>query len=182
MANPTELSPNVENLQVGKGIISFMKQGATEYRDLGNVNSMIITPEVETLEHFSSRTGIKTRDRLVTLQQKASVKIVMEEMTAQNIALMVYGTVDLAAVDGPMIEIFGATDVRGKLKFEGANALGPQMEVILDNVSWTPSGDLQMISDEWNSMEVTGAILPSEEAGPRFGKFGTIQIKNSTPS
>jgi hypothetical protein len=48
-------------------------------------------------------------------------------------------------------------------------------------VSWTPSGDLQMISDEWNNMEVLGAILPAE-SGPRVGKFGTIQITNSTPS
>jgi hypothetical protein len=38
-----------------------------------------------------------------------------------------------------------------------------------------------MISDEWNNMEVLGAILPAE-SGSRVGKFGTIQITNSTPS
>jgi hypothetical protein len=181
MSNPTEVSPNTENLQVGKGIVSFKKEGEATFRDLGNVTSIVITPEVETLEHYTSRTGIKTRDRLVTLQQKASVKIVMEEVTAQNLALMVYGAVDLAAAEGPTVEIFGASDVRGELKFVGTNTLGPKVNLTLDNVSWTPSGDLQMISDEWNNMEVTGAILPAE-SGPRVGKFGTFQITNSTPS
>jgi hypothetical protein len=181
MSNPTELSPNVENLQVGKGIVSFWKEGDSEYRDLGNVKSMVLTPQVTTLEHFTSRTGIKTRDVLMTLEQKAEVKVIMEEITAQNLQLMVYGGVDLAAVGGPTVEIFGSTQIKGKLKFVGTNDVGPKITMILDNVSWTPSGDLQMISDEWNNMEVLGAILPAE-SGPRVGKFGTIQITNSTPS
>jgi hypothetical protein len=181
MSNPTEISPNVENLQVGKGIVSFWKDGDADYRDLGNVTSMVLTPEVETLEHFSSRTGIKTRDRLITIQQKATVKLVMEEITASNLAMMVYGAVDEAAVGGPTVEIFGSTETRGKLKFVGENTIGPRVTMILDNINLTPSGDLQMISDEWNNMELTGAVLPAE-SGPRVGKFGTIQITNSTPS
>ena len=181
MSNPTELSPNVENLQVGKGIVSFKKEGDADYRDLGNVNSIILTPEVETLEHYTSRAGIKKRDRLVTLQQKATVKMVMEEITANNLAMMVYGTVDEAAMGGPTVEIFGGQELKGALKFVGTNDLGPKITMILDNVSWTPSGDLQMISDEWNNMEVTGAVLPAESGG-RVGKFGTLQITNSTPS
>lgn len=181
MSNPTELSPNVENLQVGKGIVSFKKEGDAEFRDLGNVTSMTLTPQIETLEHYTSRTGIKTRDRLIVRQQKATVKVVMEEITANNIALMVYGAIDEAAVGGPTVEIFGGLEVKGSLKFVGTNDIGPKVTMILDNVSWTPTGDLQMISDEWNNMEVEGALLPAE-SGPRVGKFGTIQITNSTPS
>lgn len=181
MSNPTELSPNVENLQVGKGIVSFKKEGDSTFRDLGNAKSMVLTPQVTTLEHFTSRTGIKTRDVLMTLEQKAEVKLVLEEITAQNLQLMVYGSVDLAAVGGPTVEIFGASQVKGSLKFVGTNDVGPKVTMILDNVSWTPTGDLQMISDEWNNMEVIAAILPAE-SGARVGKFGTIQITNSTPS
>lgn len=181
MSNPTELSPNVENLQIGKGIVSFKKEGDSTFRDLGNVTSMVFVPKVTQLDHYTSRAGVKKRDVLITLEQLADVKIVMEEITAQNLALMVYGAVDLAAVGGPEVEIFGASQVKGALKFVGTNDVGPKLLINLDNVSWTPTGDLQMISDQWNNMEVTGAILPAE-GGARAGKFGTIQVTNSTPS
>ena len=177
----TETSPNVNNLQVGKGIVSFKPTGDSVYRDLGNVTSFKITPDADTLEHFSSRTGVKTRDVLIVLQQKMKVTIVMEEFTAKNLAMMVYGTVDEAAIDGPAVEIFGLSQVKGSLRFVGTNDYGPKITVDLWNVSWTPSGDLEMISDEWNNMEVEGEVLAAE-SGPNAGKFGQMQITNSTPS
>ena len=177
----TEASPNVNNLQVGKGIVSFKKQGESDYRDLGNVTSFKITPDADTLEHFSSRTGVKKRDVLIVLQQKMKVTMVMEEFTANNLAMMVYGTVDEAAMDGPAVEIFGISQVKGALKFVGTNDYGPRVNVDLWNVSWTPSGDLEMISDEWNNMEVEGEVLAAE-SGPNAGKFGQMQITNQTAS
>lgn len=181
MSNPTELSPNVDNIQVGKGIVSFKKDGDSTYRDLGNCTAFTITPDAETLEHFTSREGTKKRDLLIVIQQTATVAITMEEMTAQNIAMMVYGTVDLAAVGGPEVEIFGASEVKGALKFVGTNDVGPKMTVDLYNVSWKPSGDLNMISDEFNNMELEGDVLAAS-SGPNVGKFGLIKITNSTPS
>ena len=177
----TETSPNVLNLQVGKGIVSFKRAGDADYRDLGNVTSFAITPENETLEHFSSREGIKKRDVLIVIQQKATVKINMEEFTSKNIALMLYGTVDEDAVGGPEIEIFGTTSVTGALRFVGTNDYGPKMTIDLWNVSFNPTGDLEMISDEWNGMEVTADVLVAAD-GPNVGKFGLVKITNSTPS
>ena len=181
MSNPTEVSPNVANLQVGKGIVSFMKEGDSVYRDLGNCTSFVITPNAETLEHFTSRMGTKKRDVLIVIQQTMDLKLVMEEFTAQNLAMMVYGSVDLAAVGGPEVEIFGTSVVKGAFKFVGTNDVGPKININLFNVSLTPDGDLEMISDEWNNMELLGAVLAAE-SGPNVGKFGTIQITNSTPS
>lgn len=177
----TETSPNVNNLQVGKGIVSYKPAGDSVYRDLGNVTSFRITPDAETLEHFSSREGIKKRDVLIVLQQTMKVTMTMEEFTAKNLALMVYGTVDEAAVGGPEVEIFGTSIARGALRFVGTNDYGPKITVDLWNVSWTPSGDLEMISDEWNNMEVEGDVLAAD-SGPEAGKFGLMKITNSTPS
>ena len=39
----TETSPNVLNLQVGKGIVSFKRTGDADYRDLGNCTSFAVT-------------------------------------------------------------------------------------------------------------------------------------------
>lgn len=162
MANtstPTLESPNVDNLQVGKGIVSFKKTGAADYRDMGNVSDLTITPEVTTLEHFSSREGTKKKDLVIILEQKCTAKILMQEITADNLSLMVYGEVDEAAVGGPEVEIFANSAITGALRFVGTNDVGPQITIDLYNVSFQPSGDLKMISDEFNDMEVTCDVL-----------------------
>jgi hypothetical protein len=179
MPTPTMESPNVGNLQVGKGVVSFFKEGDVGYRDLGNVTSLVITPEVETLEHFSSREGTKKKDLVITLEQGGKVKMVMEEFTAYNLAIMVLGTMDEAAIGGPEVEIFSSTSVSGALRFVGTNDVGPQITIDLYNVSFTPTGDLEMISDEWNSMEVEGDILTAA-SGPNEGKFGLAKFTNVT--
>ena len=179
MPTLTMHSPNVGNLQVGKGIVSFMKAGDTEFRDLGNVTSLVITPDMDTLEHFSSREGTKKKDLVIILEKKGTVKLVMEEFTAQNLSIMILGTYDEAAVGGPEVNIFDTTQVTGALRFVGTNDVGPQITVDLYNVSFTPTGDLEMISDEWNNMEVTADMLVAE-SGPNIGKFGKAKFTNVT--
>ena len=177
MPVPTMESPNVGNLQVGKGIVSFHKTGDADFRDLGNVTSFVVTPEVENLEHFSSREGTRKKDLVIVLEQGGTVKIVMEEITAYNLAIMVLGDLDEAAVGGPEVEIFASTAITGHLRFVGTNDVGPKVTIDLYNVSFTPSGDLEMISDEWNNMEVTGDVLVGTEA-PNVGKFGLAKFTN----
>lgn len=176
---PTTISPNVENLQVGKGTVEFKKTGDSTFRHLGNVSDMVITPEVETLEHFSSMEGTKKKDLIIILQQKAKCKITMEEFTPANFALMVYGDVDEAAVGGPEVEIFANSSITGALRFVGTNDVGPKITVDLYNVSFTPTGDLGLISDEWNNMEVTADVLAAV-SGENEGKFGIAKWTNMT--
>lgn len=180
MSTPTVESPNVDNIQVGKGIVSFKKTGDTVYRDLGNVSLLTMTPTVTTIEHFSSRQGIKKRDLIIVSEQKAVCKIMMEEITADNLALMVYGTVDEMAVGGPTVEVFGNSSITGALKFVGTNDVGPKITLDLYNVNFTPSGDVSMISDGFNSMEVTAEVLAAV-SGPNVGKFGLAKFTNVAP-
>jgi hypothetical protein len=156
---PTLLSPNVDNYQIGKGVFSFKQDGYADFRDLGNVDSGVLTPNLTTLDHFSSRLGVKSKDKVITLEKSAQFKISMDEITAHNIALMVLGTVDEYAEGGPTIEIFNNNSVNGWLRFVGANEVGAQIQMDLYNVSFTPSGDFSLISDEWNKMETTAEVL-----------------------
>lgn len=166
MSNPTLLSPNADNIQVGKGIVSFKKNGDSTFVDLGNVSALTITPTVTTLEHFTSRLGTKKKDLMIVLEQKCEAKITMEEMTAYNLSLLLYGDVDTAAAGGPTVEIFGESQIFGELKFVGTNDVGPRMTVDLFNVSFTPQGDLNMISDEFNKMEVQADVLAATGVVP----------------
>jgi hypothetical protein len=174
-------SPNVGNLQVGKGNVTFQKNFTGDFRHLGNCTSFTVTPEVELLEHFSSMEGTRKKDLVITIEQKATVAITMEEMTAFNMHIMVQGALDEAAVGGPEVEIFGATEaITGHLRFTGTNDVGPQITIDLYNVQFAPDGDLEMISDEFNAMEVTGDVLVAPTGSAYVGKFGVAKFTNVT--
>jgi len=179
MPAPSNISPNTGNYQVGKGIVSFKKSGAATYRDLGNVTSMVITPDMTTLDHFSSREGVKKKDLTIITEKGLTVKIVMEEYTAENMAMMLLGTVNEAAEGGPTVQIFDQNEVTGALRFVGTNEVGPQVQVDLWNVSFQPDGDFEVISDEFNNMEVSGNVLVAgADDVENAGKFGQVQILN----
>jgi len=177
MPEPTLISPNVGNYQVGKGVVSFKKDGEANYRDLGNVSALVITPDLTTLDHFSSRTGTKSKDLSIVQEKKLTLKMTMDEITAHNIALMLLGDVDEDAVGGPVIEIFATNAVNGALRFVGANDIGAKCTMDLWNISFQPDGDFSLISDEWNEMETTADVLQAQ-SGDHAGKFGQIQLTN----
>ena len=194
------------------------------------------TPTVDLLDHFSSRTGVKTRDRRVATQKTAALRIVMDEWTGKNAAMMLMATeaaavnlsttadtnsdttlTNLASTTGlvigrqynvsgtgipagtkftydgasagtlsqaatatavgvavvftlqPAFDILSLSEVKGAIRFEGTNDIGPRIEMIFPNVTFTPSSGINPISDEWGTMEVTGDVLASAT-----GSFGTF--------
>lgn len=177
MSGPTLIAPNTANLMIGKGICSFKKTGGADYVDLGNVTEVVLTPDLTTLEHFTSRAGVKQKDLTVVLEKKSSLKFVMEEFTPHNVGLMLLGAVDEAAVGGPEVDIFSESLVTGAFKFVGTNDIGPKWTMDLYNISILPSGDFGLITDEWGNMEITADVLASTEA-PNIGKFGIIKLTN----
>jgi hypothetical protein len=182
MSTPTLTSPNVDNLQVGKGVVTFKKTGDLVARHMGNVSALTITPEVETLEHFSSMEGTKKKDLVIVLNQQCTVALTMEEITAHNFALMLFGTVDEAAVGGPEVEIMAVSAITGELVFTGTNDVGPKITATLYNVSFTPSGEVGFITDEFNAMELEGDVLIAPVGHAQAGKFGLAKFTNVEPA
>lgn len=177
MAEPTLLSPNTGNYIVGKGIVSFKPEGAADFIDLGNCPSMEFTPNIEKLDHFSSREGTKSKDLSIVLEKGGTLVLTMEEWTARNLSIMLLGTIDELAVGGPEVDIFTESAVVGELKFVATNDVGPKWDFHFYNVSFTPSGALNPISDEWGAMEATADVLVSQTA-PNVGKFGYAKLTN----
>ena len=138
------------------------------FRDLGNVPEFEFTPEVERLDHFSSRTGIKTKDRSVVIESSGTLRIVMEELTAENLALAVLGTVSQNTAGQDEIDILSQDVIAAKVKFVGSNDVGRKATWLFERVEFAPSAAINPISDEWLNFEVTGEVLAVA------GKFGTI--------
>jgi len=175
---------------IGKGVVSFTPYttGTTlgTKRDLGNVPEFELTPEIETLDHFSSRTGVRTKDRSIVLSKAMTVRIVMEEWTPENLAMALLGTVSSDTVGGGSdIDIFSKNSVSGVLEFVAAGEVGPDITLTLYNVTFNPGSSINMLSDEWGSIEVTGEALVAAsgttiDSVDVSGKFGKVDLAAAT--
>jgi hypothetical protein len=82
----------------------------------------------------------------------------------------------LAATPGTL-NVLAANQLVGKVKFVGANAIGPQVTMELTNVMFRPANVAYgMIQDEWGNLQVTGEVL----VDPVTGFFGTITHPDTT--
>src|SRR5262245_49587691 len=145
----SQTSPNVDNYYIGKGIVSIKTVQDANWRDVGNVPEFEFTPEIEKLDHFSSRTGVKSKDKSVVLEKAATIRIVMEEWTAQNLRLALLGMVDDSNPGAITIDIFSENSIEAQVRFVGQNEVGPNWTFEFPRVSFIPSSALNPISEEW---------------------------------
>lgn len=166
---PTSLtSPNVDNYYVGTGVVSIKFESDSDYVDAGNVTALVFTPKVTLLDHFSSRSGIKSKDLSIVLQKEGDLKITMEEYTARNLAMLLLGELDVSG-NTATIDILATAAIRAGVKFVGANDVGPQWTLEFPLCDIVPSGAMNPINDgKFGTIEVTANVLADD-----YGSFGT---------
>lgn len=161
-------SPNIVNYTVGKGAVFIRISGETNFRHIGNCPVFTFTPTIEKLEHFSSLTGVKTKDRTEILSKSGTLKITFEEMTPENLRIALLSSAPTNGSGGDQnLDIFTQSSLRCEVKFVGNNSIGPRYEVYFAQVDFIPSGDIPWISEEWMQVELEG------ECGAVNGSFGT---------
>jgi len=83
---------STDNYTLGKGVVSFNQEdGSGSYLgelDLGNCPEFTFNITLEQLEHFSSRGGIRAKDMSVISQISPAVAFTLDEITAENLALL----------------------------------------------------------------------------------------------
>ncbi len=92
------------------------------------------------------------------------IRMVMDEITAANLALMALGDVDTDTDGNSAIKSLQLSSKEGIIRFQGTNDVGLQVNFI-GKVSFTPSGSFNMISEEWNTLEVTGEMVTTDAYG-----------------
>lgn len=88
--------PDPGDYNLGRGIVYFAALHPTtglplEWRDLGNAPEFNLSLESETLEHQSSRKGLKVTDLEVIISLKASCSFALDEANFDNLALYFQG-------------------------------------------------------------------------------------------
>lgn len=168
-------SPSKLNYFVGKGTCTFQIDGETTARDIGNAPEVELTPNVERLDHFSSRTGTRSKDRSVIVEKSGTLRVVLDEITPENLALHLAGTVTTDTAGTKTLEIMDNTETTGQFVLTGTNDVGQKMTMTLPNVSFTADGGFSFISDEWGRIEIVGEVLVDSSSS-----FGNIVFTDAS--
>ena len=103
--------------------------------------------------------------------------MVMDEWTADNLAMALLGDITTDTDGNKVIDIFSRNTFEGELKYEGTNEIGPQMDIDLFRVVFKPGKNLNPIWHERGNIEVEGEVLANN-----LGKFGTWTVREQVAS
>lgn len=158
-------TPSTDNYMLGKGILKFDRFDAdgnsTGLRDLGNVPAFTLQPAIESLDHYSSRAGLKVKDKTVTVQAGLTAKFTIEEYDKENLALALLGT-----VAGRVINLMKESKIEGALYFYGDPATGIRYNARLWKVTLKPTSEVGFIGDDWGKIDFEGEVGKDETGHP----------------
>lgn len=172
-----QTSPNPSNYAIPKSNVYFTPTGGVR-RHVGNCPEASAELTTEQLEHFSSMTGVKTRDFTATTSKSMTISLTLEEMTRENMRIVMLGGDLEPNTEGEIgFEIGAASSVSGLLEFVASNDIGPRWDYTFYNVTFTPDGAVDLISKDDTSVASLGL---SGDANAVSGSFGRATLQGST--
>jgi hypothetical protein len=127
---------------------------AVPWQDLGNCPKFAFKPEIETLEHFSSRQGVKTRDQKVVTALKGSLTVELDEITAENLQFALLGSMT-GATGSRVVTVFANSQVTGEVKLVQTNSVGKRFELKFGYVQVMPDQEIDFIGDDYSTIQTT---------------------------
>lgn len=88
---------SADNYTLGKGVVSFNKKVGSAYMgelDLGNCPEFTFNIAIEKLEHFSSRGGLRAKDKEVISEVSPTVSFTLDEISEDNLALLTFADIE----------------------------------------------------------------------------------------
>jgi len=140
----------------------------TDYTEIGNCPSFEAEPTVERRPHYSSRSGLRTRDLNPIVQTEYNITFECDELSAKNLSRFFLGT--LNTTTGRIAGLQNA-DKEYALKFVSDNPIGPNATYYFHRVTIGPNGSLQLIGDDYLVMSFTGeglADVANHASSPYF--------------
>jgi len=170
-------SPNVLNYSIPKGIVYFTPDSTGTEQDLGNCPSLTLTPDVEELEHVSSRSGISSVDRTLTVKKTMTGNMILDEITPYNLNLALLGdSIVSNSESNSEFGIFANASVAGRIRLVGQGDIGNRINLVLPSVTIKPSAAIPFIGDDIQQLELEFTVNFVEA----FNDFGTIEVIDAT--
>jgi len=174
---PLRTPHDTELYTLGRGIVTiatFVGDTPGAYTDVGNCPRFDVNVSEETLEHYSHRTGTKTRDKVVTLEKNYSIEFDLDEKSRANLAMFLQGT-----VTGNTIYGLQANDARYAIKFTSDNAAGENQIWDFWRVKLSPASAHALIGDDWSIMSFSGEG-ESDETNHSESPYFTVEVQTTT--
>ena len=96
-------APNTDNYTLGKGVVFFDQLVSGAYqgeRDLGNAPAFTFNIALEKLEHYSSRGGLKAKDKEIISQITPGLAFTLDEINKENLSLLTLGDISTVSQTG----------------------------------------------------------------------------------
>lgn len=159
---PDFATPDPRNYALFRGEVYFTEAGGAypaDRRHLGHVDGFEFEPTVERLDHFSKMSGTRSKDYSVALETSGQLTVVIQEMTAENMALALLGALDVDSDGNKRVSILSEPLIRGRIDFIGSGDVGPRWDYQYPQVSFSPNGSISQLSDDdWASVELLGEV------------------------
>lgn len=156
---PPTVSPSTSLYTLGRGVISLGEwNGATPpaaYKDVGNCPMFEVEVTEETLDHFSSRGGLKVKDKQVILETGYTVKFQLDEMSLYNLKVLLKATLS----GGNVLLANTVSNAEFSIKFISDNAVGENQKWEFWRLKLKPGSAFSLIGDEWTILEFEGEGL-----------------------
>jgi PKD repeat protein len=105
---------------------------------------------------------LKQVDRTVSVSRKVTIRLVLDEWSDFNVRLATMGPAS------GTINVYSLAEREDDLVVTGTNSIGQKYTWTFPSVSFVPSGSINLISEEWATMEITGTV------NAVAGVFGTV--------
>lgn len=163
---------------LGRGVVSIAAWTGTTppgaLNDVGNSPRFEVEVTEEKLDHYSSRSGTRNKDKSVVLETGYTVNFDLDEFAVNNLAMYLMGS-----VSGNVISANTELDKEYAVKFVSDNPAGPNETWEFHRVMLSPGGALNLISDEWSLMSFTGEGL-SDTANNATSPYFTVTYATTT--
>lgn len=90
------IAPSVENYTLGKGRLFFDQHDSTGAltgeKALGNAPALTFSMAVEKLDHYSSQSGLRAKDKSVVVEVTPTLNFTLDEVNKQNLNMLFFGS------------------------------------------------------------------------------------------
>ncbi len=163
--------PHVDNLTLGKGKLYFEEfaqgqtKGSGRFRFIGNVPTLTVNQEIESLDHFSSTGGIRVKDRSVTLQNDMGGSFTTDHIGEKNLAMLFQGS----ASEDTIGSATGLSEQHDDVLLDTYIQLGvtdgkPEGIGGVDDVIITAGADTLTAGEDYDVDEATGLVYLRDDA------------------
>jgi hypothetical protein len=169
---------NVENYTIGKGILyvaNFPGAGVPSWTEIGNCPSIELEQSIERLPHYSSRSGLRVKDKNPVVQTDYMVNFDCDEIAAENLKIYL-----MATQTGNTLHGMQDPNKEYALKFVSDNPIGPNQSWYFWKCNIGPNGALSLIGEEWMVMSYSAEGLADSTNHATSPYFDCVPVTTTT--